>query len=72
MLDFAAVSIVNDVFKIKRGVRRWTYRQNLISPHAKVTVCQETVLGPRQVMALASFIEHHKVVASPLHFCKPN
>ena len=72
MLDLAAVGIVNDVFKIKGGVRRWPHRQNLISPHAKVTVCQETVLGPRQVMALASFIEHHKVVASPLHFCKAN
>jgi hypothetical protein len=44
----------------------------LIGPHAKVTVGQETVLGPRQVMALARFIEHHKIVAGPLHFCKAN
>jgi hypothetical protein len=44
----------------------------LIGAHTKMSVGQETVLGGGKVVAGPSFIEHHKVVAGPLHFCKAN
>jgi hypothetical protein len=44
----------------------------LIGAHTKVSVGQETVLGLGELMPRTRFIEHHKVIARPLHFCKAN
>ena len=72
VLHLTAIGVVNHIFKVERGVWRRAHRQNLISPHTKMSVGQEAVLGGAEVVARLCFIKHHKIVAGPLHFCKAN
>ena len=63
---------MNDVFKIEGVIGRRAHSQNLISPHPKMAVGQESVLGGGEIETRTRFVEHHKIVARPLHFCKAN
>ena len=49
-----------------------SYRQNLVGTHAKVAVCQKTVLCGTQAQAALGFIQHDEVIASTLHLGKRN
>jgi hypothetical protein len=70
VLDFRAIVVVNRVRKIDvfSAVRRSTYRQNLVRPHAKVPIGQKLVLRHAQVQAPTGLVKHDKVIACALHF----
>ena len=72
VLYLTTVGVVNDVLKIEGVVGRGTNRQNLIGTHPKMSVGQESVLGSSEIKTRTRFVEHHKIVARTLHFCKAN
>ena len=72
VLHFAAIGVVDHVFKIQPRCWRRPHGQDLVGPHAKVAVGQKPVLCRTEAQAAARLVEHDKVVAGPLHLGKTN
>jgi len=68
LLHFAAIGVVDDVFKIDAVMRWRPYAQNLVRAHPPMAIGQVAVMGRRQRQAVLGFVEHHKVIARAVHF----
>lgn len=67
LLHLTPIGVVDDVFKIDPCCRRRAHGQDLVCPHAEVTIGQETVLVSAQAQRARSLVQHDKVVAGALH-----
>ena len=68
MFDLAAIGIKDAVAKVGLGVQRGVNQQNLVTAHAKLSVCKRTSPLWRHVNGLSDAVEHHEVVARSVHF----
>jgi hypothetical protein len=72
VFDLGAIGVVDDVFEVGIGPARPAHAEDLIGAHPKMPIGKPSVLGRIEVQRQAGFIEHDKVVASPVHFGEVN
>jgi hypothetical protein len=70
LFDFGAVGVKDPIVKIQIWIIRRLDHQQLVETHAKIAVGQRFDLLFGQEHILADGIDHHKIVAQPMHFRK--
>ena len=70
VLDLAAVRVVDDVGKIGALPDGGTHGQDLVRADTEAPIGQETVMLGLQAKRGAGLVQHHEVVACPLHLGK--
>ena len=70
LLYFTAIAVVDDIGEVCCFRSGPTNRKNLVCAHAEMAVRYEAVMGRGEAQQALGLVEHHKVIARTLHFCK--
>jgi hypothetical protein len=68
MFDLTTIGIEDAITKVGLRVQGGVNQQNLVTAHAKLSVSKRTRARRSHLNGLPDAVEHHKVVACPVHF----